>query len=111
MSANNLLCVICSDANRLQLGHFLWQIPLWLQWHHPTQLHQNFVLWKTAPALGGSAGSQHIFRGPDFQAGPSTVHQSLGLLGMVLISSRGKDGREVKKDTFPQVKRVCWTMG
>lgn len=24
MSANNLLCVICSNANRQQLGHFLW---------------------------------------------------------------------------------------
>lgn len=24
MSANNLLCVICSNANKQQLGHFLW---------------------------------------------------------------------------------------
>lgn len=70
MSANNLLRVICSNANKQQLGHFLWWIPLWLQWYYHTRTSPNRWTWEElTPALPGcrkvpsfrSSSGQSIF--------------------------------------------------
>ena len=46
MSANNLLCVICSNANKQQLGHFPWWIPLRLQWYYHTRTSPTRWTWE-----------------------------------------------------------------
>lgn len=89
MSANNLLCVICSNANRQQLGHFLWRIPLWLPRYAHTGTSPERCAQKKAHAalppqeipLPGK--QKHVFGGTFAvlhslsQAGPQTCAEAL----------------------------------
>lgn len=124
MSANNLLCVICSNANRQQLGHFLWRIPLWLPRYAHTGTSPERCAQKKAHAAPGNSPALEAkarFRGniccsalsfpsraPDLRRSPP------GRAGVLLALStefdflqRSRQHAEVKNDALLQVRG--WT--